>query len=1127
MSDSLAGEKVVFQKYESTGRPRARAVRRLWSLDDVPGRYSKALGAAFPCGFPPPSQQVREFLRAERADEDVEGKYCSDEDLSEDDSPPEGYVRVGDVLKPSVPLCDPSVDSAPDSDYSSRDGSMFEPGRGRSPHFSSGAIAGSLNIATNLESSASDVLPKVGIVAPAHSGSHIRRFASYCHSKLDRVSCSVERTWDAVKLRANLSNTVFDWCLWLFSVLFTVCSILFLGGYWLVGSVYFAARRVKFVAGIYRSAVILYRGYSWGANCLVRAKGAVKRWYDKEWETKVIVCGFPIPRITFFAIALFISLMLCIVIYASVSLRPKKSKEKELEEERLLRSRMGEVELQAGLSDWFTDNRKRALLNVSLFVTSLVSFGNLKWFRAWSPMVSFLGWVGQLLPTDLECQGCSKAPHCSMQKAHGEYVCSACAATQAARALDNPRFSGPNKFNPEQSYAALCEDILTKADISWFVSAGSELQNAIIRDEEILADIKSGNVCIHIDAFQGKPFVKSRRDPLTIALLSHKKMFVSAGLMNPNPPLDKADVTSPDLGVGYRAVQGEEKENGEGFVPLSQSNDGGQGDYFLFLKNGVWSVWLEVPIVINNWTYRFKTWKNCHPVLSSAADLMLIMISMFITYLVLTASYDKMCSLWCWMFKSNTGIDVDSIEPEGRGVKSRFVKKAEGAGRFKERHQPEISAAVWHRDLARRDNPNVAVVEKIKNYIIYDFSDIEKNLPMGFEMVNPDNRDRIVVKTKEEYDSLRNAGWQPVSSTFKLKTNPQAHIPLEKYRANPQAMSAFKVLQWTYTMDKQGKETRIRLTRPQREFLNSVMDNDPYNGNVSPGFRKLVDRASRLSTDEPSSGEKRLFYEFVSGDVVIDELEFESNVQTLSTRECPYEANGMRCRVKGCVRMHKTAQSAENIRLEALLHPEPRPVDLGVVFNIVVLQGGEKIKQGTAFSGPYGFYSARHVFYGVTSDLLFPLDRFRLVSRTGEEYFIEPRTLCAPRDDQLSPGQCSDFVKFRTTDPEFNVKSQQCRVSFRNWTGDEKEVRNLRFVPGYHDPVFGTGSVTVVDRQTGMCRYTCNSMPSDSGSPVFDMHGHCIGLHRGYIGSANENVFVLIYPQGLVSWFVQSEPKNA
>jgi len=60
-----------------------------------------------------------------------------------------------------------------------------------------------------------------------------------------------------------------------------------------------------------------------------------------------------------------------------------------------------------------------------------------------------------------------------------------------------------------------------------------------------------------------------------------------------------------------------------------------------------------------------------------------------------------------------------------------------------------------------------------------------------------------------------------------------------------------------------------------------------------------------------------------------------------------------------------------------------------------------------------------------------------------------------------------------------------------------------------------------------MCRYTCNTLPSDSGSPVFDMHGHCIGVHRGYIGSAKENVFVLIYPQGLVSWFVQSEPKNA
>jgi hypothetical protein len=106
------------------------------------------------------------------------------------------------------------------------------------------------------------------------------------------------------------------------------------------------------------------------------------------------------------------------------------------------------------------------------------------------------------------------------------------------------------------------------------------------------------------------------------------------------------------------------------------------------------------------------------------------------------------------------------------------------------------------------------------------------------------------------------------------------------------------------------------------------------------------------------------------------------------------------------------------------------------------------------------------------------------------------------------------------------LEAQSRRVAFRNWSGDSKEVRNLRFVAGVADPVFSSGEVTVSDRQTGMCRYTCNSLPSDSGCPVFDLHGHCIGIHRGYIGSAGENVFILVYPQGLVSWFVQSEPKN-
>jgi hypothetical protein len=278
---------------------------------------------------------------------------------------------------------------------------------------------------------------------------------------------------------------------------------------------------------------------------------------------------------------------------------------------------------------------------------------------------------------------------------------------------------------------------------------------------------------------------------------------------------------------------------------------------------------------------------------------------------------------------------------------------------------------------------------------------------------------------------------------------------------------------------------------------------------------------------EPSKGEQRMFGEFNIGDLVVDELKFESNVQVLVDQRCAYEVNGMKCRQKDCVRIHKTSNMEEKIELEALLHPEPRPINPKVLFKIVVrLPDGSFVKHGTCLSGTYGFYSARHVFYGTTSDLIRPLSDFFLLDHEGLRHAIDPRTLCAPRDEQLNPGQCSDFIKFRTVDVAFNVKCQQTRVSFRNWNGEDREVRNLRYVDGFEFPVVSDGRVTVIDRKTGMCRYTCNSVESDSGCPVFDSHGHCIGIHRGYIGTVNENVFILVYPESLVSWFVQTEPKN-
>jgi len=224
----------------------------------------------------------------------------------------------------------------------------------------------------------------------------------------------------------------------------------------------------------------------------------------------------------------------------------------------------------------------------------------------------------------------------------------------------------------------------------------------------------------------------------------------------------------------------------------------------------------------------------------------------------------------------------------------------------------------------------------------------------------------------------------------------------------------------------------------------------------------------------------------------------------------------------------RVSSESEKVEIsnEALISPEKRPILLDCCYQIEVRHGGRMVKQGTAFCGPYGFYTSRHVLYNDDRTLLFDLADVKLVTRGGGRYSIDPLTLVTPRTEQLSPGQRNDFCKFRTTDVEFNKQANKTRVSFRSLLNSKRDVRILRYIIGSPDPCERQGEVMRVDRGTGVCEYTCNTDSADSGAPVFDDDGYCVGIHTGYNKSSCRNVFVLFYPEGLVSWFVQSEPKN-
>jgi len=914
---------------------------------------------------------------------------------------------------------------------------------------------------------------------------------------------------------------------------------------------------------------------------LLRAKNAVSGWWKRGWEEKISVFGYPVPVLSFLGVGVFVALVVFVVVW---------SQTKETEEEKKARLKTREIEPQSGLCDWFTDPKRRALLNASLFVTSLVSFGNLKWFRQCSPVVSFMGWIGQLLPGQDASVGCVLSPNCASGKASGEFMCRDCGVKRATRQLDSPRFYGPNKFTPHESYAALCEDIITKASIDWFLNCPIELRKCIVRDEEIRKDIESGEVYVSVDSSTGAPFIRSRRDPMTIASLSHKKLYVSAGLLPNELSIDQisgADMHSSDLGIGFKMVSSrtvsevksavsddrplgialadEEEFKHSEFHPLPRGADPAvdpapDDNYWLFLKNGVWTLWKSAPVVVKGWTVKFKIWKNTHPKLSSSLDVMLICVSMFVVYLACTASYERVSEWLKQKWKSYSPINMADVENEGRGMKHRHVAKAEGTGKFKERHVPDEIYRRVRTDEEKEPNlDDVRLFEpslKKKNYIFYDIQSIEEQIAAGgVVMVNSKNQ-KLTATTKKEYERLLSSGYRVFSES--LQANDGLKVPLSEYRDRKKEYDElFKIIHWASLAKSKGVQTRMSLRPELIDLFESKVEGGRAKSTIKPIVELL--RSNFKNNIIPSQLEKESFNEWFHGEVSSGEVleskiqgafadlrerfrkwhgdgeskdveVLESNIQAITDLRCPNTANGHSCKIKGCWRCANAASNSKSDKMdiipEALLSPEKRVVSLDCVYQVMVRSEGDWIKQGTAFAGPYGFYTARHVLYDDSGSLLFPLEDVRLVDRQFGRYCIDPLTLCTPRTEQLSPGQRNDFCKFRTTDIVFNKKANVTRVSFRSLQSTNRNVRILRYTDSSPDPIERTGEVVRMDKTTGVCEYTCNTIQSDSGAPVFGDDGHCVGMHTGHNRSTGRNVFILIYPDVMVSWFVQAEPKN-
>jgi hypothetical protein len=842
----------------------------------------------------------------------------------------------------------------------------------------------------------------------------------------------------------------------------------------------------------------------------------VRDWWDRERRVTISVFGYRVSRPLFVGACFSVAALIAVVVYALARRKPKKDEPEE------------EIIPQGG--GFLFSDKRRALLNASLFITSLVSLGNLRLFREWSPYVSFAGWVAQLMPDDAKSGGCVLSPKCRLGKAKGEYMCGECATAHAVRTMDNPRFGGSAPFDPKQVLFAVCEDVYSKASLDWFWAFSPELQLAALGEKLLIDELKAGRVCVNVD-LNGKVLLKSTREPVAWVNELHKsKMirFVSGGILKQDlsaAECQSADVNS-ELGLGwlFESDSKVEEKSEDDFIPLSVDFDNPLGDNppvirrWFFLKNGVWTVWIECGVTFTGWVYDFKRWKNEHPNLSKVMDLALFLIAMSLVWIACAAAYgwvtDFVSSKFGYVWRK-----PEVVEHEAKGSLSRHREKAAGSKAARVKFEPDAQRSVnFDREFDARDRDfSSSLVPKMKNYVFYDITSLDKQMSTakGLPMLHPDTRQTVFARNRESFDALVNDGFTP--DTASIPSVPGIKISLEEWRANPKIQGAVKKVHWIWLNE--GR-SNMRLTDAEEKLLTQHQDSyEPYER--TPWLALKL--ATSPAKDTVTPGELKRYREFLADGVI----NTESNVQTLVDKRCPHVLAGKKCGV-GCIRCSRSLDlDKPTVSLEGVVGPVQRTPDLLGVYRVMMrdpVKGGwEKI--GTCFGAPLGLMTARHVFYGDTSDLLMNVKDLRVECPDGRRFEIEPSSIITPSKEQLTSGHVGDFCRFQCLDKAFMMEVNSHRAAFRVLREDS-DVRIMHFPPDSNLPILVSSRVFRKDLVTGRCLYKANTYPTDSGSPIFSDDGHVVGIHNGTLKDGSYNVFLLIYPDQLVTWFVQTQPLN-
>jgi hypothetical protein len=484
-------------------------------------------------------------------------------------------------------------------------------------------------------------------------------------------------------------------------------------------------------------------------------------------------------------------------------------------------------------------------------------------------------------------------------------------------------------------------------------------------------------------------------------------------------------------------------------------------------------------------------------------------------YLACSSAYEWMNNYVRSRF-SSYWTNKQEVELEAKGSLSRHRERAGGAKSTRERFEKDREfAPVKDAEFDRGDRGEFREKRvKFKTYVFYDIQDLGDNRPAGLLMIHPTTGQKVPARNQEAFDALASEGFKPDSST--ILNAPSISIDLDTWRNNHLLRGAVKGLHFIRV--KKG-ETNYRLPEAHKEELVKFFGEGM--SRASPAVKSLFLLGTSPSKGKFTGQADREFRDMVDDGVI----NLESNIQEIVDKRCPHALAGKKCG-DGCIRC-ANAPLTPSVKLEGIVGPVKRTPDIDNVYKIIVRNpdrntGWEKV--GTCFGAPLGLMTARHVFYGDTSDLLLPLRDFKVETQDGRKFEIEPMSLVTPSNEQLNPGQIGDFCRFQCTDKVFMKEVSEHRAAFRVLHGSG--VRLLHYPPDSQKPLLVSGNLERKDLDTGMGVYDINTWESDSGAPIYSDDGHVVGLHHGYHKGLMKNVFLLMYPDQLVAWFVQSQPLN-